>query len=517
YFEGKVQRAVDISEFEGAVVPLGKEYAESIELLKKNGITNIRRYKSNDPESRAKAVNGFKKLLFSKSTKTTGSTVEQITNLLPKRVKAMVSAGKLKVVQSVGDLPKKLQKRGSALYHAAFHGGPHDFDKFTTDAIGTGEGAQAYGYGLYFSGNKEVAEWYRNELSTTKYEFDSYILNKDGDVELNKRIEEQTDEIINDFDGDYWSSWHDNGDEVSDNNKDDRREWLLGETDFSNDITKSVKNEMAMEEDEDNPQWFSMDEGKLYEVELAPSQDEYLLWDKPLSEQSDKVKELIELNKNVIEDALDNAGYSPDIYDFNGKELYGIIKKIGSNDYLPTVEAEYERSLRDDERASIYLHSLGIRGIKYLDGSSRGKGEGNYNYVIFSDEDVAITAKYSELDGVEALYNESTDEMYLVADMLNKDNIAPVLNHELFHRLENTDPKLQKAISTFDKQLSLRLKVAKNGKATPIENQAAQRVMDAETKASDELAEFKAYMVTGFTENPDSFTGRIKKIFNQFM
>ena len=517
YFEGKVQRAVDISEFEGAVVPLGKEYAESIELLKKNGITNIRRYKSNDPESRAKAVNGFKKLLFSKSTKTTGSTVEQITNLLPRRVKAMVNTGKLKVVQSVGDLPKKLQKRGSALYHAAFHGGPHDFDKFTTDAIGTGEGAQAYGYGLYFSGNKEVAEWYRNELSTTKYEFDSYILNKDGDVELNKRIEEQTDEIINDFDGDYWSSWHDNGDEVSDNNKDDRREWLLGETDFSNDITKSVKNEMAMEEDEDNPQWFSMDEGKLYEVELAPSQDEYLLWDKPLSEQSDKVKELIELNKNVIEDALDNAGYSPDIYAFNGKELYGIIKKIGSNDYLPTVEAEYERSLRDDERASIYLHSLGIRGIKYLDGSSRGKGEGNYNYVIFSDEDVAITAKYSELDGVEALYNESTDEMYLVADMLNKDNIAPVLNHELFHRLENTDPKLQKAISTFDKQLSLRLKVAKNGKATPIENQAAQRVMDADTKASDELAEFKAYMVTGFTENPDSFTGRIKKIFNQFI
>ena len=31
----------------------------------------------------------------------------------------------------------------------AFHGSPHSFDRFSTDSIGTGEGAQAYGKGLY--------------------------------------------------------------------------------------------------------------------------------------------------------------------------------------------------------------------------------------------------------------------------------------------------------------------------------------------------------------------------------
>ena len=47
----------------------------------------------------------------------------------------------------------------------AYHGSPHRFDKFTLDHIGTGEGAQAYGWGLYFAGKKEVAEFYRDTLS----------------------------------------------------------------------------------------------------------------------------------------------------------------------------------------------------------------------------------------------------------------------------------------------------------------------------------------------------------------
>ena len=48
------------------------------------------------------------------------------------------------------------------------------------------------------------------------------------------------------------------------------------------------------------------------------------------------------------------------------------------------------------EWASQFLHSIGIRGIKYLDGSSRAKGEGAYNYVIFDDKDIEIKAKFSK-------------------------------------------------------------------------------------------------------------------------
>ena len=47
----------------------------------------------------------------------------------------------------------------------AFHGTPHDVSRFSTDYIGTGEGIQAYGYGLYFAEDKGTGEWYRRTLT----------------------------------------------------------------------------------------------------------------------------------------------------------------------------------------------------------------------------------------------------------------------------------------------------------------------------------------------------------------
>ena len=44
--------------------------------------------------------------------------------------------------------------------HAVYHGSPYSFDQFSLDHIGTGEGAQAYGWGLYFTDKKEIAEGY---------------------------------------------------------------------------------------------------------------------------------------------------------------------------------------------------------------------------------------------------------------------------------------------------------------------------------------------------------------------
>lgn len=48
----------------------------------------------------------------------------------------------------------------------AFHGSPYDFDKFDMSKIGTGEGAQAYGRGLYFAENEGVAKGYRDRLAS---------------------------------------------------------------------------------------------------------------------------------------------------------------------------------------------------------------------------------------------------------------------------------------------------------------------------------------------------------------
>jgi hypothetical protein len=47
----------------------------------------------------------------------------------------------------------------------AYHGSPHDFDRFDMSKIGSGEGAQAYGHGLYFAENENVARQYRDALA----------------------------------------------------------------------------------------------------------------------------------------------------------------------------------------------------------------------------------------------------------------------------------------------------------------------------------------------------------------
>lgn len=54
---------------------------------------------------------------------------------------------------------------GAGLEEEAWHGTPHDFEQFSLDHIGRGEGAQVYGWGLYFAGNRSVSEWYRRKLS----------------------------------------------------------------------------------------------------------------------------------------------------------------------------------------------------------------------------------------------------------------------------------------------------------------------------------------------------------------
>lgn len=43
----------------------------------------------------------------------------------------------------------------------AYHGSPHKFDEFSLDAIGTGDGRQMFGHGLYFTDEEALAREYR--------------------------------------------------------------------------------------------------------------------------------------------------------------------------------------------------------------------------------------------------------------------------------------------------------------------------------------------------------------------
>jgi len=250
--------------------------------------------------------------------------------------------------QSTSRIPEPLYP----FFMTAWHGSPHTFDKFSTEKIGTGEGAQAYGYGLYFAGAKDVAEFYRKTLA------------------LDKGV---TAKILKDGPNDY-SVWalKPGADQIS----------LVGEHLLHGQAVR-------LKEEYDRKS-----AGRLYKVELAPAEDEYLLWDKSLSEQSEKVKAILEkanpeLSHGRYSDYANESGVG-DVPN-GGKALYEMIaQRLGERR-----ESRRGYNVSDDKSASEYLHSLGIRGVKYLDGTSRGKGEGSYNYVIFSEDDVEITEQYS--------------------------------------------------------------------------------------------------------------------------
>ena len=62
------------------------------------------------------------------------------------------------------DLDKLRKQYNYQYYQAAWHGSPYDFDAFDLGSIGSGEGNQAHGWGLYFAKNKKVSVAYKDVL-----------------------------------------------------------------------------------------------------------------------------------------------------------------------------------------------------------------------------------------------------------------------------------------------------------------------------------------------------------------
>ena len=64
--------------------------------------------------------------------------------------------------------PRTLDPQTGAI---VWHGSPHKFDKFDSAHIGKGEGAQAYGHGLYLADSPDVADEYAGKLSRKIVDF----------------------------------------------------------------------------------------------------------------------------------------------------------------------------------------------------------------------------------------------------------------------------------------------------------------------------------------------------------
>ena len=144
YFEAKPARKVSFDEFSGAIVPKDTP-AKTIDFLRSKGI-EVRKYNQElEGDRQAKA--------------------EELANEL------------------------------NVYFQTAYHGSPYSFEHFDLGSIGTGEGYRAYGWGLYFSKDRKIAQKYKEMLKdkgTTGgsiYKVD--IPDNDVLLDWNKPIREQ--------------------------------------------------------------------------------------------------------------------------------------------------------------------------------------------------------------------------------------------------------------------------------------------------------------------------------------
>ena len=296
----------------------------------------------------------------------------------------------------------------------AWQGSPHKFSKMSSKHIGTGEGVQAYGHGLYFAENPKVAG------GTYKNPEGSYS-------RLSGHMEPKTEMAY------------------------DLLEKGMGTTEVMGEMIKKYGPDVSFDDvsraiDEARDK-YNAGMGYLYNVDLKVSSDELLDWDAPLSEQSQKIQDMAAeafAQETGITRAHENYQSMVDLVrgqldSKTGQDVYTAIVGIeratvgveigvmnqrlrdlvtemdslsgpgyrnftnprghqlaAEYDELLTKKVNFGTASTPPEAASARLKELGIPGIKYWDAGSRGVGEGTRNYVVFDDSVVDIRTRNGE-------------------------------------------------------------------------------------------------------------------------
>ena len=263
----------------------------------------------------------------------------------------------------------------------AYHGSPHSFDRFDMSKIGTGEGAQAYGHGLYFAEREGIARTYKESLSGDALELGGQRIvpaaGSPGDMALAqlRSVPPGSEPFF------------------------EARRSLrsLRDAPDSTAYTRDAANAALKQLDD----WQlaggkPVVDGHMYEVAIHADPAKFLDWDKPLTQQSPHVQKALKrfgFNPQKTElDAYDNALLAA--LDGTGPT------KLPKQPSDPLGANIYESSkivpggFRDPVAASQALREAGIPGIKYLDQGSRAAGDGSRNHVVFDDNLIEILRKY---------------------------------------------------------------------------------------------------------------------------
>ncbi len=318
---------------------------------------------------------------------------------------------------------------GNIYYQSAFAGSRVDYDRPSLEAIGSGEGNQAHGWGLYYALDKDVAENYRQTFISGKSSVDILVDGERIDITNASEFEKQVwDEIKNrainkeeakTIIDDYLESQ-----KLQENIRED----ILKENPNDENTKEKLKNIREhikfLESIDTNKLNIKENKGQVHEVDIPEMP--YLLDEQKLySQQSDFVKNAIDnaynsltdLQKKMFKDKTDVKDYKKT----TGKKIYqGIAYALYNTN---------ENGENGSKLTSELLNKQGIKGITY-----EGQEDGRC-FVIFNPDDVQVVNKFYQKETSSkpnSRYNGFFDAD-LKTILLGENMNEGTLQHEIAH------------------------------------------------------------------------------------
>lgn len=397
------------------------------------------------------------------------------------------------------------ETREEIFFQKAWHGSPYDFETFDLGAIGSGEGAQVHGWGLYFAGDKQISENYKRVLSAGK-----------GEVTINDKPVKI-------------SGWNFDSKQLKDAGLNEAEisaiaaiSWVeaSGKNYSTNQavVDEAIKlMENATNEDDiaglellkSGAVVYNATKGTLFQVEI-PDNDVMLDEQKAFNEQPEKVQKAlkdflnkyaksyhykkegdgyvlydgdrqvdvydweedaqtsVEENNEAVQDSIDSA-FRGGIESLTGREIYGGMTRL----------------MHGDKQASEKLNDIGIKGITY-EGGQDGRC-----FVVFDDKAIDVIEKYNQQVARQQVQGQTSllangKRMVSILETADESTFMHEMAHVFLYDLEELaqiDDVSAKELGIVNEWAEWHKGAAKDYKGTPWAKEFAaleDRILDAE-------------------------------------
>lgn len=346
-----------------------------------------------------------------------------------------------KSIPNENDLSNYRNANSNIFYQSAWHGSPHDFDTFDLGAIGTGEGNQAHGWGLYFAKDKKVSDLYRRELSLihdvdkgtlfkvdvpdTKEMIDEQqslnILSKETKQNLNAAInalpEQEKEVFINEY-----------------TNSPLFNHYAKKEIDELGSKFNQLDTEYNLLKDKYLDKYIEGELNTITQRTINRLAEKYNIDLKALKENPDSIKDV----KNQLDTMWFNAFTEYGMASKKYREIYwGKYKEdfsallndsgINGRDFYLALS----KALGSAKQASEHLNKYGVKGITYV-----GEQDGRC-YVVFDDKAIKVIEKYNQsINGMTEIMKDG-ERIISIFKTADRSTFLHEMGHVFFDDIKN--------------------------------------------------------------------------------